>query len=208
MKAKLQILLLEDSLTDAELIAHELEASGFSFSLARVETESDFRQQLSTNPDLILSDHGLPVFDGFRALEIVRETRPELPFIFVSGSNSQQMIFEMHELGATDYVFKRDIHDLKYAVQSALMSLPVPATVPGSSAKSAATLSLTPSPFFPAVGVIGPAIDHLHFCPQCHEAWDEAGNTVLIEDYCGHHVETVVSCYICAKCGREHKISF
>lgn len=205
MKAKLQILLVEDSLADTELIAHELEASGFSFSLVRVETELDFRQQLSTNPDLILSDHGLPVFDGFRALEIVRETRPELPFIFVSGSNSQQMIFEMHELGATDYVFKRDIHDLKYAVQNALMSLPVQAIMPGSPAKSAVTLPLTPSPMSPAVGAV---VDHLHFCPQCHEAWDEAGNTVLIEDYCGHHVETVVSCYICAKCGREHKISF
>ena len=202
MKAKLQILLLEDSLADTELIAHELEAAGFSFSLARVETESDFRQQLNANPDLILSDHGLPVFDGFRALEIVRETRPELPFIFVSGSNSQQMILEMHELGATDYVFKRDIHDLKYAVQSALMPLPVPTTVPVSPIKPVATLSLTPSPMLPAVGAV---VDHLHFCPQCHEAWDEAGNTVLIEDYCGHHAETIVSCHVCLKCGHAHK---
>ena len=72
VKTDLQILLIEDNAADAELIAHELTAGGFSFSLITVETEVAFRRELKGKPDLILSDHGLPAFNGFRALEITR----------------------------------------------------------------------------------------------------------------------------------------
>src|SRR4051812_13399515 len=118
MQTKLHILLLEDDHADAELIAHELKAAGFSFRLKRIETEAELLRELrAQKPDLILSDHGLPSFDGFKALKIVRETCPELPFIFVSGSNDQGMVVQMHDQGATDYVYKKDMGDLKSAVQ-------------------------------------------------------------------------------------------
>jgi CheY-like chemotaxis protein len=203
MKRTLQILLIEDSAADAELIAHELEATGFLFSLARAETESEFRQYLRAGPDLILSDHGLPQFSGFRALEIVRGTRPHLPFIFVSGSNDQQMVVEMYELGATDYVFKRDLQDLRCAVKNAFEPEPkVEVDAPPKPIMPTALMPPAASVLLPAVK---PVIDHLSFCPHCHQARDEAGNNVLIEDYCGHHVETMVSCHVCAECGRPRK---
>jgi CheY-like chemotaxis protein len=200
MERMLQILLIEDSSADAELIAHELQEGGFSFSLARVENEAEFRQQLKAGPDLILSDHGLPKFNGFRALEIAREARPQLPFIFVSGSNDQQMVIEMHELGATDYVFKRDIKDLRGAIKNVFE--------PAQEAESPAKPMLPPAtPPVPSVvpPAFKPVVDHLSFCPQCHRARDEAGNNVLIEDYCGHHVETMVSCQVCLECGRPRQ---
>ncbi len=200
IKTKLQILLVEDSPADAELIARELELAGFSFSIARVETEAEFRQRLDAGPNLILSDHGLPSFNGFRALEIVREARPQLPFIFVSGSNNQQMIVEMYELGATDYVFKRDIHDLPCAVKRALE----PKTTEEINAVPAATGKPIPPAASP-LPTLKPMIDQLTFCPQCHHAWDEAGNSVFIEDYCGHHAKTVVYCHVCMNCGNIHK---
>src|ERR1041385_3736298 len=121
MQPKLRILLVEDDVADAELVAHELEASGFSFSLTRVQTEADFRRELEKGlPDVILSDHGLPSFSGFKALEITRAASPDLPFIFVSGSNDQGMVADMDVDGATDYGFKRDLGDLKSAVLRAL----------------------------------------------------------------------------------------
>src|ERR1043165_9823697 len=120
MKRKLRILLVEDHLVDAELIAEELERDGFSFSLKRIETEAEFLQALAeATPDLVLSHHGLPTFSGIRALEIAREQYPELHFIFVSGSNDQAMVMEMYERGATDFVFKHDLGDLKSAVRQA-----------------------------------------------------------------------------------------
>src|SRR5258708_17654287 len=35
----------------------------------------------------ILSDHGLPAFDGFTALALAHQNAPDVPFIFVTGSD-------------------------------------------------------------------------------------------------------------------------
>lgn len=186
MKTNLRILLLEDSHLDAELIERELTRDGFSFSLTRIETEAELRRELDTTPpDLILSDHGLPTFDGFKALEIVRKLRPQLPFIFVSGSNDQQMVFDMYEQGATDYVFKRDLKDLEVAVHAALETPPA--------ATPAAEL-------VPAVSIFPNG--HLSLCPRCHQARDEGGRVVQMQDYCDHCVESVVVRKVCADCER------
>jgi CheY-like chemotaxis protein len=210
MKTKLQILLLEDSVADAELIAHELERAGFSFSMTRVQTEKDFCHELETvPPDLILSDHGLPSFDGFKALEIVRESLPQLPFIFVSGSNDQGMVVEMYEQGATDYVFKRDIGDLKTAIHNALEPsfkvLPPPEpqkTIPFS-AQSELKLQFSIESLAPPV--FSPTVGHLHFCPRCCRARDETNRIVLMEDYCRNRVEVVIARQICAECDWSHQ---
>ncbi len=71
-------------------------------------------------PDLILSDHGLPSFDGFTALAIARDKCPEVPFIVVTSSMGEQMTIEAFEGGATDYVLKDQLSKLAPAVQRAL----------------------------------------------------------------------------------------
>src|SRR5215216_6372845 len=90
-----------------------------------IQTEAELLRELEPQPpDLILSDHGLPSFDGFTALDIVRKRDSKLPFIFVSGSNDQGMVTEMFDRGATDYVYKHDIADLRTAVTQALTAEP------------------------------------------------------------------------------------
>lgn len=195
----LRILLLEDNATDADLIAHELEASGFSFKLARIQTESELRTELETrSPDLILSDHGLPAFDGFTALEIVRETCPELPFIFVSGSNDQGMVAKMYEQGATDYVFKRDLGDLRSAVVKALDLPAAPVEPSPHSPQQELKLQLPASPSSPPA--ISLPLGRLTFCPNCRQSWDETNQLVDAERYFGSHVEIVVSRQFCVEC--------
>lgn len=160
----LRILLLDDDASDADLIAHHLEASGFSFQLARIQTEAQLRHELeSKSPDLVLSDHGLPAFDGFTALEIVREFRPELPFIFVSGSNDQGMVAKMYELGATDYVFKRDLEDLSTAVAGALAP-PMPTEANPDSPQRELGLRLSSPPS--SQRTIALPVGHFSFCPN------------------------------------------
>jgi CheY-like chemotaxis protein len=205
MTDKLRILLLEDSAADAEMIKHELEEAGFSFSLTRVETEAMFLRELEAEPDLVLSDHGLPSFSGFSALEIVRSTLPQLPFIFVSGSNDQEMVVDMYEQGATDYVFKRDLKDLRSAVHHALEPQPEPPTAKyetmlSSTQSAQPELQLKLPALRSAAPVFAPAIGHLLFCPHCHRSWDEFGNIVRMEDYCGNHIESVVIRQACGEC--------
>jgi len=185
VKAKLRILLLEDNDTDVEVIRHQLRAGGFEVHLSRVQSEAELcREMEAAMPDIVLSDHGLPAFDGFKALEIVRARNPELPFIFVSGSNDQGMVARMHEAGATDYVFKNDIRDLPLAVREALKPQPKVEPQPDSNQPQAVALAFT----------------RLRLCPSCLRAQDENGNVVEFLEYFRTHREIVVLHELCAVC--------
>jgi CheY-like chemotaxis protein len=200
---RLRILLVEDAAADAELITRELQASKLPFVLTRVETESAFRHELAAHPpDLILSDHGLPTFSGFKALEIVRAERPNLPFIFVSGSNDPGMVAQMYEAGATDYVFKHDLVDLKNAVLQALETAEDAwlrtAANETTAAQSELNLNLPePDPQSP---VITQSVGQLSFCPRCRCLRDETGSEVAIENYCSSRAEIVILREVCVSC--------
>lgn len=121
MKKELRILILEDVAADVTLIHHELRTGGIPFTSRRVETREDFLQEVEENPpDVILSDHGLPGFDGFSALAIARERTPNTPFIFVTGTMGEEVAIDSLRSGATDYVLKNRMSNLVPAVQRAL----------------------------------------------------------------------------------------
>jgi PAS domain S-box-containing protein len=118
---KLRILMIEDEAHDAALVEHTLKDGGFNFAFKRVDTEQDFLQQLDRfEPSVILSDHGLPAFDGFAALAIAQEAVPEVPFIFVTGSLGEEMAIQALKSGATDFVLKHRLSMLPPAVHRAL----------------------------------------------------------------------------------------
>jgi len=178
MKRNLRILLVEDRLLDVCLIEHGLKTAALSFDLVQVETAAELRRELDVSePDLVLSDHGFPSFDGFTALNIVRERSPDLPFIFVSGSNDPAMVVKMYEQGATDYVSKREIQNLSLAVQRALAPQEEAAPILTEPATREAMFPLTESlpDYFS-----DPA--QLLFCPQCLEAVDSSGKRVQMMD--------------------------
>jgi diguanylate cyclase (GGDEF)-like protein len=121
MAAKLQLLLVEDSSADAEIIARHLAKGRIDCVIHRVETEADLVCALNTRkPDLIISDFSLPKFDGLRALEIAIAHVPDVPFIFVSGTIGEERAIEAVRRGATDYVLKTNLARLCSAVERAL----------------------------------------------------------------------------------------
>jgi signal transduction histidine kinase len=121
MPVQLQVIAVEDSATDSELVARHLAKAGLNCVIHRVETEPDFTSALQTvQPDLILSDFSLPQFDGMRALEIALEDAPETPFIFVSGTIGVERAVDALQRGASDYVEKTDLSRLSSAVERAL----------------------------------------------------------------------------------------
>jgi PAS domain S-box-containing protein/diguanylate cyclase (GGDEF)-like protein len=120
MDGCLRVLALEDITTEAELVRRELERAGLPCTIARVETEPDFRRGLADRPDIILSDFSLPAFDGLSALAIARAEAPDVPFIFVSGTLGEERAVEALKLGATDYVLKMNLARLGPVVSRAL----------------------------------------------------------------------------------------
>jgi signal transduction histidine kinase/DNA-binding response OmpR family regulator len=118
---KLQLLLLEDSPLDAELIRATLIERGIDFHSILVQSRTDFIKALETNTlDLILADYSLPSFDGISALQIALRLCPEVPFIFVSGALGEELAIETLKSGATDYVLKERLGRLVPAVKRAL----------------------------------------------------------------------------------------
>jgi PAS domain S-box-containing protein len=117
----LRILLLEDDPGDADLIREFLDADRLPCGLTRVDTRAGFLgalEDLAIN--LILADYKLPSFDGISALKLALGARPELPFIFVSGTLGEEVAVEALKIGATDYVLKSGLTRLVPAIQRAL----------------------------------------------------------------------------------------
>jgi len=120
-KSETRILVVEDNAVDALLIDRELRRGGLAFQSQRVDTREEFLHALSADPpDLILSDHGLPAFDGFSALAIAREKLPDVPFIFVTGSLGEETAVKALKSGAADYILKHHLMNLGSAVHRAL----------------------------------------------------------------------------------------
>src|ERR1700681_1263635 len=121
MKDQLQLVIIEDSDADAELVGRNLAKAGLNVHIHRVETERDFVQALQQiAPDVILSDFSLPQFDGLRALDIAVARAAGTPFIFVSGTIGEERAIDALRRGATDYVLKTNLSRLSTAVERAL----------------------------------------------------------------------------------------
>ena len=116
----LRILHLEDDPADAELIEAILTNEGLHCAIERVRTRAEFVQALEREHDVILADFALPGFSGVTAQGLARERRPEVPFVFVSGSIGEEVAIERLKEGATDYVLKQRLHRLPSAVRRAL----------------------------------------------------------------------------------------
>jgi diguanylate cyclase (GGDEF)-like protein len=118
---RLRVLLIEDSVADADLAIWRLKQAGYDCNYRRVVTEDAMRDALRTElPDLILSDFSLPQFDGMSALAVARAEAPGVPFIFLSGTIGEERAIEALRCGAIDYVLKSNPKRLAPAVRRAL----------------------------------------------------------------------------------------
>ena len=120
-KKPLRVLLLEDNAADAALISHELQRSGMRILLAQVNSAESFTTALkSFVPDVVLSDHSLGQFDSRAALEVLREVRPTVPFIIVTGALLSAQAGSAIRAGAEDLILKTQMRGLEASISNAL----------------------------------------------------------------------------------------
>ena len=120
MPKPLNLLLVEDSAEDAELLFSHLRRAGFDPRGKVVTMEHDYLAALDPALDLIVSDYRLPQFDGLRALELLKERKLEIPFILVSGTLTDGQAVEALRRGASDYLLKDRLSRIGAAVGQAL----------------------------------------------------------------------------------------
>ena len=117
----LKLLILEDVPADAELIEYELRKAKLNYDAVCVASEKEFIRELDrSRPDAILSDFSLPQFDALAALEILRERRLDIPFVLVTGSQSEEVAVKCIKKGADDYILKESLRRLPSALQGAI----------------------------------------------------------------------------------------
>jgi PAS domain S-box-containing protein len=116
----LRVLILEDSVTDAELTLYELRRAGFEPEWSRVATRQEFEAALHPKLDLVLADYQLPQFDGAEALRCVQASGYDIPFLLVSGAIGEERAVELMRQGAADYLVKDRLARLGEAVRRAL----------------------------------------------------------------------------------------
>ncbi len=120
MATPLNLLILEDRASDAELMAYEVRAAGFEPTWQRVESEADYLAALEKRPDLILADYNLPQYDGISALQAAQKRGLDIPFVIVSGSIDEERAVNAMRTGASDYVLKDRMARLGPAALNAL----------------------------------------------------------------------------------------
>ncbi|MFN9858432.1 MAG: response regulator, partial [Pseudanabaena sp.] len=112
------VLIIEDSEDDAILIVRSLRQSGFVLTWERVQTVEELNQALTNRTwDVIISDYNLPKMNAPMALEIVKQSQLDLPFIVVSGTIGETLAVDLMRAGANDYLMKGSLARLAEAVR-------------------------------------------------------------------------------------------
>ena len=119
MTTPLRILLIEDNPADAELITYELKRAAVEHESHCVATKKEFLAELRKSPpDAIISDFSMPQFNALDALHALKAHRVDVPFILVTGSQSEEVAVECIKEGADDYILKSSLKRLPTALLS------------------------------------------------------------------------------------------
>jgi PAS domain S-box-containing protein len=114
----LNVLIVEDSENDAELLLEELRQKGYTPIYERVQTGATMSLALERHEwDVVISDYVMPKFSGPNALKLLREKKLDIPFIVVSGTFGEEAAVDMMKAGANDYITKVNLSRLAPAIE-------------------------------------------------------------------------------------------
>ena len=115
---ELQVLILEDSRTDAQLMKRELQRRWQGIRCETITSEAGYLSALHLQSwDLILSDYKMPDYNGLQALEQLQEMDIDIPFVLVSGFLDEEIVLKAVNLGVRDYLRKDNLERLVPSVE-------------------------------------------------------------------------------------------
>ena len=104
----LQIVLVEDSASDAVLLQENILSSGTTdISISVVQSLNEAKEHLKNNhPDAMLLDLTLPDSSGLNTVREVRSISPDLPIVVLTGVDDENTGVEAVRTGVQDYLIK------------------------------------------------------------------------------------------------------
>lgn len=115
----LNVLILDDSPADVELIVTELRRAGFDPQWTCVQSEAAFLKAIHQSPDLILAEYDLQPFGALQALERLRTNHISIPLLIISNTLTEDIAVDAIRHGASEFLFKDRLGRLKLAVAAA-----------------------------------------------------------------------------------------
>ena len=117
----LRALIADDSEDDVFFLLRALRKAGYEPIYERVSTAPAMKAALERQAwDIVISDYEMPHFGGFEALQLLKESGRDLPFILVSAVVSEETAVAAMKAGAHDYIMKRKLARLAPAIEREL----------------------------------------------------------------------------------------
>lgn len=117
----MRVLNVEDSEDDAHLLYSELASAGIDLSYRRVDSFEGMHTALRESDwDVVISDHSMPSFSSLEALELLKQSGKDIPFIIYSGDIGEELAVSAMHSGAHDYVYKGNVARLIPSIEREL----------------------------------------------------------------------------------------
>ncbi len=104
MNTGLRLVIIEEDMQQAEVMAREFMTAGLLSEWVRVNTAKAFTQALNSKPDLIIANYFLPAFDALKTLAVLQEKHLDIPVIVISGSLDSEIAVACMKAGAADVI--------------------------------------------------------------------------------------------------------
>jgi PAS domain S-box-containing protein len=118
-----QVLIVDDSEDDTQLLLGELRKRGYEPHHERVDSALSMESALAGKKwDIVLSDCVLLNFSGISALEILKENGLDMPFILVSRKIDEETAVQHMRAGARDFFEKGNLWRLVPAIERELQN--------------------------------------------------------------------------------------
>jgi DNA-binding NtrC family response regulator len=114
-----KVLLVDDEKDFLDIMAERMEARGMDVSTAN-SAEDALEMVQKESYDAIVMDLMMPEMDGFKALKLFKETRPEVQIILLTANVPEEKCIEAIKLGAMDVIEKpADLNLLTQKIEKA-----------------------------------------------------------------------------------------
>ena len=114
-----KVLIIDDEKDFLEIMAERMKARGMEVSTA-TSAENALKMVLKESFDAVIMDFLMPEMDGFKALKLFKETRPDLQIILLTADVREEERIAAIKLGAMDVIEKpADLNLLTQKIEAA-----------------------------------------------------------------------------------------
>ncbi len=114
-----KVLIVDDEKDFLDIMAERMGARGMDVSTA-TSAEKALEMVLTESYDAVIMDLMMPEMDGFKALKLFKESRPDVSIILLTGNVAEEQYIEAIKLGAMDVIEKpADLNLLTQKIETA-----------------------------------------------------------------------------------------